>query len=224
MSAGLVEQAGSGTLFLDEVSALPPTLQGKFLRLLEDGTYRRVGGVRELTSNARIISSSNADLPRLVSEGTFRRDLYYRLNAIELRIPPLRARPEDIVPLAEHIMAETARRASGRIQMLPPAARSALREYTWPGNIRELRNRLERAIGLSGGAAQLSAQALFPEQSLLSSPPNRIASLAEARERAERLQIEEAVRQTGGELGKAAALLGVSRTTLWDKMRRLGLS
>jgi len=222
--AGLVEQAGSGTLFLDEVSVLPPALQGKFLRLLEDGTYRRVGGVQELTSSARIISSSNANLSRLMSEGAFRTDLYYRLNAIELLIPPLRSRPEDIVPLAEHIVAEMARRASGRIQVLPPAARSALREHSWPGNVRELRNRLERAIGLSNGAAQLSAQALFPEQNLLSSPPNRIASLAEARERAERLQIEEAVRHTGGELGKAAVLLGVSRTTLWDKMRRLGMS
>jgi transcriptional regulator with PAS, ATPase and Fis domain len=199
-------------------------LQGKFLRLLEDGTYRRVGGVQELTSNARIISSSNADLPRLVSDGVFRTDLYYRLNAIELCIPPLRSRPEDIVPLAEHIVAEMARRVSARIPTLLPTARSALREHLWPGNIRELRNRLERALGLSNGAPQLSAQALFPEQNLLASPPNRIASLAEVREHAERLQIEEAVRQTGGELGKAAALLGVSRTTLWDKMRRLGLS
>jgi DNA-binding NtrC family response regulator len=221
---GLVEQAEAGTLFLDEMSALPPVLQGKFLRLLEDGTYRRLGGSQEVTSSARIISSSNADLPKLVSEGGFRADLYYRLNAIELRIPPLRSRPEDIIPLAEHIVAEIARRLSERIPVLLPAARSALREHPWPGNIRELRNRLERAIGLSDGFAQLSAQALFPEQSLLTSPPNRIASLAEARERAERLQIEEAIRQTDGEIGKAATLLGVSRTTLWDKMRRLGIS
>lgn len=221
---GLVEQAEAGTLFLDEMSALPSPLQGKFLRLLEDGTYRRLGGTQEFTSNARIISSSNADLPKLVSEGAFRADLYYRLNVIELRIPPLRSRPEDILPLAEHIIAEIARRTSGRIPVLLPAARAALCEHRWPGNIRELRNRLERAIGLADGSAQLSAQALFPEQSLLTSPPNRIASLAEARERAERLQIEEALRQTEGELGKAANLLGVSRTTLWDKMRRLGIS
>jgi DNA-binding NtrC family response regulator len=222
--AGLVEQAEAGTLFLDEVSALPSALQGKFLRLLEDGTYRRLGGTQELISHARIISSSNADLPRLTSEGAFRPDLFYRLNAIELRIPPLRSRSEDIVPLAEHIIAEIARRAGGRIPTLLPAARSALREHAWPGNIRELRNRLERAVSLSDGSAQLSAQSLFPEQNLLTSPSNRIASLAEARERAERLQIEEAIRQTQGELGKAANLLGVSRTTLWDKMRRLGLS
>jgi DNA-binding NtrC family response regulator len=221
---GLVEQAGSGTLFLDEVSALPLALQGKFLRLLEDGTYRKLGGTKELVSNARIVSSSNADLPKLMAEGRFRSDLYFRLNAIELHIPPLRARPEDIVPLAEHIIAQIARRTEERIPSLTPSARAALRDHPWPGNIRELRNRLERALGLSGGASQLSAQALFPEHTLLVSPESRIASLADARDRAERLQIEEAIRQTGGELGKAAKLLGVSRTTLWEKMRRLRIS
>jgi DNA-binding NtrC family response regulator len=221
---GLVEQAEAGTLFLDEVSALPLPLQGKFLRLLEDGTYRRLGGGQELVSQARIISSCNTDLSSMVAAGHFRTDLYYRLNAIELRIPPLRARSEDIIPLAEHLIAEFARRSGERIPSLPPVARGALLDHPWPGNIRELRNRLERALGLSKGLSQLSPQALFPEQSLLDSPENRITTLAEARERAERLQIEEAIRQTSGELGKAATLLGVSRTTLWDKMRRLGIS
>lgn len=221
---GLVEQAEGGTLFLDEVSSLPAAVQGKFLRLLEDGTYRKLGGTQELVSTARIVSSSNADLPKLVAQGSFRTDLYYRLNAVELHIPSLRARPEDIVPLTEHIIAQIARRTGGRIPSLTAAARAALCDHPWPGNIRELRNRVERALGLSGGATQLSAQALFPEQTLLVSPESRIASLAEARERAERLQIEEAIRQTGGEIGKAATLLGISRTTLWEKMRRLHIS
>jgi DNA-binding NtrC family response regulator len=220
---GLVEQAGSGTLFLDEVSALPLTLQGKLLRLLEDGTYRKLGDTRETVSGARIVSSSNADLPALAADGRFRADLYYRLNAIELHIPPLRARPEDIIPLAEHLLAQFARRMGQRIPSLMPAARAALCEHAWPGNIRELRNRVERALGLSGSITQLSANALFPEKTLLEYPGNRIASLAEARERTERLQIEEAIRQTGGEIGKAAVLLGISRTTLWEKMRRLNL-
>jgi DNA-binding NtrC family response regulator len=220
---GLVEQAGSGTIFLDEVSALPLPLQAKLLRLLEDGTYRKLGGTREVVSGARIVSSSNADLSALVTDGRFRVDLYYRLNTIELRIPPLRARPEDIVPLTEHFLAQFARRTSQRVPSLTPAAQAALRNHAWPGNIRELRNRLERALSLSGETAQLSAQALFPEEALLEHPGNRIASLAEVRDRAERLQIEEAIRQTGGEIGKAASLLGVSRTTLWEKMRRLGL-
>jgi DNA-binding NtrC family response regulator len=220
---GLVEQAGAGTLFLDEVSALPLLLQSKLLRLLEDGSYRRLGGTQEIVSNARIVSSSNADLSSFVAEGRFRVDLYYRLNVIELHIPPLRARREDIIPLAEHFLAQLARSASRRVPSLTPAAGTALRDHKWPGNVRELRNRLERALCLSADAPQLSAHAVFPEEALLDEPRQRVASLAEARQRAERLHIEKAMRQTGGEIGRAAALLGISRTTLWDKMRRLRL-
>jgi len=221
---GLIELAENGTLFLDEVSALPLPLQSKFLRLLEDGTYRKIGSTREFVSKARIISSTNATLGTLVAEGRFRADLYYRLNAIELRIPPLRARPDDIVPLSEHVVAEISRTLGRRIPSLTPTARAALCEHAWPGNIRELRNRLIRAISLSSGLTQLTAAILFPERSLADEPGNRIISLAEARERAERLQIEEALRATKGEIGKAATLLSISRTTLWEKMRRLGLS
>jgi DNA-binding NtrC family response regulator len=220
---GLVEQAGGGTLFLDEVSALPPPLQGKLLRLLEDGSYRRLGGTHELVSDARIVSSSNAELPELVAKGNFRADLYYRLNVIALHIPPLRARREDIIPLAEHYIAQFARSAGHRVPSLTPAARAALREHSWPGNIWELRNRLERAVGLSADTPQIPAQAIFSEQVLLDQPGERVASLAEARERAERRHIEEAISQTNGEIAKAAAMLGISRTTLWEKMRRLGL-
>lgn len=219
---GLVEQAGGGTLFLDEVSALPPPLQGKLLRLLEDGSYRRVGGTLEFVSDARIVSSSNAELSALVADGRFRADLYYRLNVIELHIPPLRARREDIVPLAEHYLAQFARSAGHRVPTLTSATRAALHDHGWPGNVRELRNRLERALGLSAGAPQLPAQVIFPEQALLDRPGERVGRLAEARERAERLHIEEAIRQTRGEIAKAAILLGISRTTLWEKMRRLG--
>lgn len=221
--AGLVEQAGAGTLFLDEVSGLPQLLQGKLLRLLEDGRYRKLGSTQEMISSARIISSSNADLSRLVTEGRFRADLYYRLNAIELHIPPLRGRKEDILPLAEHYIAQFARSAGHRVPTLTPATMAVLRDYHWPGNVRELRNRLERALGVSAGAPQLSVQAIFPEQSLVDQPKERVASLAEVRERAERLHIEDAIRQTGGEIAKAAILLRISRTTLWDKMRKLGL-
>jgi DNA-binding NtrC family response regulator len=220
---GLVEQAGAGTLFLDEVAALPLPLQGKLLRLLQDGSYRRLGGTEEQVSSARIVSSSNADLPKLVAEGRFRADVYYRLNVIELHIPSLRTRREDIIPLAEHFLVQLARAVGQRVPSLSPTATAALRDHGWPGNVRELRNRLERALSLSPGAPQLAASSIFADQALLEQPAERIASLAEARERAERLHIEEAIRQTGGEIAKAAALLGISRTTLWDKMRRLGL-
>ncbi len=220
---GLVEQAGDGTLFLDEAAALATPLQAKLLRLLEDGTFRRVGGTEELVSKARIISSSNADMPALVDGGQFRRDLYYRLNTIEVRIPPLRARTDDILPLGEYFVARLARSAGHRVPSLTPAARAALIDHSWPGNVRELRNRLERAVALTAGSPQIAASAIFPEQTLLREPEERVGSLAEARERTERIHIEEAIRQTHGEISKAAVLLGISRTTLWEKMRKLGL-
>jgi DNA-binding NtrC family response regulator len=218
---GLVEQAAAGTLFLDEVSALSSLLQGKFLRLIEDGHYIRLGATQEMISEARIVSSSNADLPPLVRDGRFRPDLYYRLNVIELHIPPLRARREDIVPLAEHFIAQFSRSAGHRIPTLTPGAAAELLDFDWPGNVRELRHRVQRALDLATAVPQISAHMLFPERSLLDEPRERVATLAEARERAERLHIEEAIRQTGGEIAKAAALLGISRTTLWEKMRRL---
>ena len=218
---GLVEQAGGGTLFLDEISALSPLLQGKFLRLLEGGRFNRLGGTQEMISEARIVASSNADLPALIKDGRFRADLYYRLNVTELCIPPLRARREDIVPLAEHFIAQSSRIAGHRIPALTPTAVTALLEYDWPGNVRELRHRVQRALDLAAAAPQVSVHMLFPERSLLEEPKDRVATLAEARERAERVHIEEAIRQTGGEIAKAAALLGISRTTLWEKMRKL---
>ena len=218
---GLVEQAGAGTLYLDEISALSPLLQGKFLRLLEDGRFTRIGATQAMISEARIVASSNADLPALTKEGRFRADLYYRLNATELRIPPLRARREDIVPLAEHFIAQFSRISEHRIPILTPAAVTALLDYDWPGNVRELRHRIQRALDLSADASQISAHILFPERSLREEQGDRVATLAEARDRAERLHIEEAVRQTGGEIAKAAVLLGISRTTLWEKMRKL---
>jgi len=218
---GLVEQAGAGTLYLDEISALSPLLQGKFLRLLEDGHFTRIGATQAMISEARIVASSNADLPALTKEGRFRADLYYRLNATELRIPPLRARRDDIVPLAEHFIAQISRIAEHRIPVLTPTAVTALLDYDWPGNVRELRHRIQRALDLAAAASQISAHLLFPERSLHEEQGDRVATLAEARDRAERLHIEEAVRQTGGEIAKAAVLLGISRTTLWEKMRKL---
>ena len=216
---GLVERAGLGTLYLDEISALPFVLQGKFLRLLDDGSYRRLGGTEDLVSEARIISSSNADLPTLVKDGQFRPDLYYRLDRTELRIPPLRNRVEDIVPLAEHFLMELSRREGRRVPVLAAPAINALNDYRWPGNVRELRNRVERAFGLSADSRQIAVGMLFPEQGLREEPASRVASLAEARRRAERAHIEEALRKTDGNVSKAASLLGISRTTLWEKMR-----
>lgn len=217
---GLVEQAGAGTLYLDEVSALSPLLQTKFLRLVEDGRFTRLGATQGMISEVRIVASTNADLPAWIRDGRFRTDLYFRLNTIELRIPPLRARREDIVPLAEHFIAKLARTAGSRIPVLTQAAVTALLDHDWPGNVRELRHRVQRALDRAN-AAQVSAHMLFPERLLLEQPGDKVATLAEARDRAERAHIEEAIRQTGGEIARAAALLGISRTTLWEKMRKL---
>jgi len=221
---GLVESTGAGTLFLDEVSTLHMSLQGKLLRLLEDGTYRRVGGPEIMEAQCRVVSSSNADLLQLVTEGRFRSDLLYRLNAIELHIPPLRSRRDDIIPLSEHLIAMLARDCGCRAPSLSVAAMSALCEYDWPGNIRELRNRLARAVTVTAGAPQIQAGAIFPQEVLAESPDKRVASLAEVRARAERLHIEQAIRDCDGEIAKAAGLLGISRTTLWEKMRKLRIS
>jgi transcriptional regulator with PAS, ATPase and Fis domain len=190
-------------------------------RLLDDGHFSRLGGTQEMISEARIVSSSNADLEAVVKEGRFRSDLYFRLNVTELRIPPLRARREDIVSLAEHFIAQFSRAAAHRIPALTPSAMTELLDYGWPGNVRKLRHRVQSALDLAAAAPQLSAHTLFPEQSLLEEPGERVATLAEARERAERLHTEEAIRQTGGEIAKAATLLGISRTTLWEEMRKL---
>jgi DNA-binding NtrC family response regulator len=217
---GLVEQAKGGTLFLDEVSALPTLLQGKLLRLLEDGSYRKVGGAARMVSNARVVSSSTADLPTLVVEGCLRADLYYRLNVIAVHIPPLCARREEIVLLAEHYLAQIAHTAGRRVPLLTPAARIALREHGWPGNDRELRNRLERALGLSPNESRLQAQAIFPGQVLLDEPGKSAASSVEAREGTECLNVEETMRRTVGTIGKSAAILSLSRTNL-RRLRRL---
>jgi DNA-binding NtrC family response regulator len=200
------------------------SVQGKLLRLLEDATYRRTGGADVMEAQCRVISSSNADLLQLIKEGRFRSDLFYRLNAIELYIPSLRSRREDIIPISEHLIAQFARDRGQRSPSLSSAAMESLRRYDWPGNVRELRNRLERAVGATAAAPQIQAQAIFPEEGLLTEPGKRVASLAEVRERAERMHIEEAIRKSGGEIAKAAALLGISRTTLWEKMRKLGVS
>jgi transcriptional regulator with PAS, ATPase and Fis domain len=187
-------------------------LQSNFLRLLDDGGYRRLGGKEDLVSQAQIISSSNADLPALVTEGRFRADLFYRLNRTELRIPSLRHRREDIVPFAECFLMELSRREGVRAPMLTVPAIRTLNDHHWPGNVRELRNRVERAFGLSADRRQITATMLFPEQGLREEPATRVASLAEARRRA-------ALRRTDGNISKAASLLGILRTTLWEKMR-----
>ncbi len=147
---GLFELADGGTLFLDEIGHLPLALQGKLLRALEERTIRRVGGTRNIPVDVRVVAATHVDLARAVREGAFREDLFYRLNVVPIELPPLRARREDIVPLAQHFLAKFASDYDLPPLKLSPEGAAALRAGDWPGNIRELRNTIERAVLLAG--------------------------------------------------------------------------
>ena len=222
-AAGLAERAGAGTLLLDEVAELSPELQTKLLRLVQERGFLPVGAAAERPFAARIVCATHADLAASVREGTFREDLFYRLNVLPVTIPPLRQRPEDLPRLAARLLAETLTRFAVGPRRLGDAALAALAAHDWPGNVREMRNRIERAVALSE-AEELTAADLFPESALEPPPGPRDASLVEALDEAARLAIEDALRRAGGNRSEAARLLGVSRTTLWKRMRDLGLS
>ena len=145
---GLIEAADGGTVFLDEIGEMAPTMQVKLLRVLQERKYRRVGGTEEASSNIRVIAASNRELPKLVSEGKFREDLFYRLNVIPVKMPPLRDRADDIPLIAEHFLAKYTREMNKSVESFSPEALAALRAYPWPGNVRELENTVERAVAL----------------------------------------------------------------------------
>ncbi len=216
---GAAERAGGGTLLLDEVAELDLALQAKLLRLLEDRRFTRVGGAQELPLRARVVAATNADLAARVADGRFRGDLYWRLAVVELPVPPLRERTEDILPLADAFLGAAAREAGRSGLGLAPEAAAALEAHAWPGNVRELRNRIERAALLAEGPA-IAPHDLFAEKAA----PSPAVTLAEARDAAERAHIRRVLARCGGRVGDAARMLDVSRTTLWERMRRLDLT
>jgi DNA-binding NtrC family response regulator len=220
---GYVERARNGILFLDEISELPIPMQAKLLRLMQERAFTRVGGEAAIKTSARIICATNADLERSVAEGGFRRDLYYRINVISVPIPPLRDRPDDILPLAHMFMREFSEAFARDVHSFTPAAEQALLEHPWRGNVRELRNRVERAVALSH-APGIGIEALFPlETAELVEAGSLFRTLAEVRYRAERHHIRAVLSSTGGRVEEAAKLLGVSRSTLFEKMRKLDI-
>jgi DNA-binding NtrC family response regulator len=221
---GYAERAGSGVLFLDEVAELAPKLQAKLLRVIEDRWFYRVGGEQSVPFKARLVCATNRDLAELVGEGPFRADLYYRINVIQLHIPPLRERTDDIEWLIDRFFHEFAAALGSDVVGVAPAAYEACRCHDWPGNVRELRNRIERAVALGSGRWIMPGD-LFPgriSEAPVSNPT--IVPLGEARGDAERKHIQHALGVTGGAIGAAAKALGISRTTLWEKMRRYGLT
>jgi DNA-binding NtrC family response regulator len=209
---GYFEEAADGTLFLDEIGELDTRLQTALLRVLEDGQFRPVGSRKDRTFGGRIVAATNADLGQLRSERKFRDDLYYRLSVIEILLPPLRGRREEIEPLAQRFLDELS--AGDRA---PPSlsddALQALLRHNWPGNIRELRNRLQRAIVFAKGD-MLEVADIFPEMRLVGIEEE---TLADVRKRAEADLIERAIIASHGRIGDAAKQLGISRTTLWKR-------
>jgi DNA-binding NtrC family response regulator len=219
---GYAERAREGTLFLDEITELPLSMQAKLLRLLEDRTFFRLGGESPVTFKARLVCASNADLDALVRAGRLRADLYYRINVVEVFVPPLRERHDDIPWLIDKFFHEFAQRSDCRPRGVSSLAEDAAREHTWPGNVRELRNRVERAVALTLNDCIMPAD-LFPEHGIAAAADSDV-SLTAARDAAERREIMRALTRHGGQVGKAAEALQISRTTLWAKMKRFGLA
>ncbi len=219
---GYAERAGEGILFLDEIGELRPELQAKLLRLIEDKSFYRIGGERPVPFKGRLVVATNADLPKLVQAGRFREDLYYRINVVSVKIPSLRDRPQDIPWLMELFFTESAGRMETPLKGISSMAEEAALSYSWPGNIRELRNRMERAVVLGLGQWVMPGD-LFPEQSDDTAMALQMGSLEDIRQSAEKRHILRALAVTSGEIGAASKLLGIGRTTLWEKMRRLGL-
>jgi DNA-binding NtrC family response regulator len=205
---GKFEAADGGTLFLDEIGTLPAAGQVKLLRVLETGRFERLGGNRERRVRVRVVSATNADLPALIADGRFREDLYYRLNAIELKVPPLAERPDDILPLARHFLP--------RGKALDRAAEQALLAHAWPGNVRELRNTLQRAALLARGERIGADDLGLPA----ARPAPRTPAPSDEPGRAE---IEAALERAGGVLAQAAHELGLSRQALYRRLDRLGI-
>lgn len=221
---GKFELAHEGTIFLDEIGDLPLDMQPKLLRVLEEKVFERVGGNTVIQSDFRLIAATNQNLERLIEKGRFRKDLYYRLNVISLAIPPLKERREDIIPIARHLLRQTARETEcGEIRISPDAV-NALTGHAWQGNVRELSNVLDRAASSMRGNTITLADLPPPLKHGRPLPePAGIPTIRKAQDEAERQAIVSALRKTGNNKSRAAALLGIHRTLLYKKMKRLGI-
>ena len=222
---GLFEQAESGTLFLDEIGEMPPSMQVKLLRAIQERKVTRVGGEKTLPVSIRLVCATNRDLRELVAAGKFREDLFYRVNVIHLRIPPLRNRREDILWLARTFLADYAAQRPGEAKKLSVTAEAALMSHDWPGNIRELKHCIERA-GILTGRVVLEGADLFEDrlgqaEGVADGSP---MSLAEYLQRSERHYILEALEKRGWQISETARALGISRKSLWERMRRLRIT
>jgi DNA-binding NtrC family response regulator len=215
---GRFELADGGTLFMDEIGNVPVSQQAKLLRIIESGEFERVGSSRTQRANVRIVTATNANLPELVAQGRFRQDLLFRLNTIEIRLPTLRERREDIVPIAYRKLAGLAAKYGRRIEGFDDGALQVLRSYSWPGNVRELGNVIERAVLMARGAF-ITASDLRLDMQVSAAPGIEAMSLEDA----ERLLIRTALRRADGNVNAAAEALGLSRSAMYRRLEKLGI-
>jgi transcriptional regulator with PAS, ATPase and Fis domain len=222
---GRIASAHGGTLFLDEIGDLPPSAQAKLLRMLQDLVITPLGSDRPLAIDVRIVAATNQDLERMVDEGKFRADLYYRLSVIPVQVPPLRERAGDVVVLARQFLAAANQRNGRGVDGFEESAERALAEHRWPGNVRELMHMVERAVLLKG-QGRIRASDLPLARIARGTGTHRVTipteglDLRRAMDEVERQLIDEALERTGGNRTEAAALLGLNRTTLVEKIRK----
>ena len=217
---GRLEMAQGGSVVLDEVAALSPAVQAKLLRVLDDRTFQRLGGSDTLRMDARVLALTNSDLQKAVSAGRFREDLFFRLNVIALRVPALRERRADVVPLAGHFIARLAPVHGRPEARLDDSAQRLLRSYDWPGNVRELKNAIEHALVFANDVVLSPGD--FP-QVLAAAGEARHAASLRSLEDIERQAIGQTLEETHYKIGRAAEILGISRKTLLEKRKRYGL-
>ena len=223
---GRFELAHGGTIFLDEIGELSAAMQAKLLRVLQERAIERLGSEQSIPLDLRIIAATNRDLEQCVADGSFREDLYYRLNVVTMRIPPLRERPDDIPELTDHLLSKLARQRRLHSAGLTPEAEKIVRERDWPGNVRELEHALERALVLSRGAP-IAPEHLTPDARSSSADPLAELSLEEGMHalvaRLERSLIERALAEAEGNRTRAAEILKINRRLLYDKLREYGI-
>ena len=219
---GLLETASGGTLFLDEIGELPPAIQVKLLRFLQEQRLQRVGGRQEIQVDTRLVAATNADLKELINSGKFREDLYFRLAVVTIRLLPLRERGEDVGFLAREFLQRYAGQNGQAKMVFAPDALRAMNRYSWPGNVRELQNRVKRGVIMASGS-RVSAKdlELDDEKGLAASSAT---TLKQAREHVEREMVVQALKKNSGKITSAAADLGISRPTLYELMEKLGIS
>jgi DNA-binding NtrC family response regulator len=220
----LLEIADGGTFFFDEVGEIRPSIQAKLLRVIEEREFKPVGGTQTVRVDIRIIAATNRDLHEAVAQGTFREDLFYRLNVVTIVIPPLRERAEDIPLLSAHFLEKYSTAHGKQVHAVSQEAMDLLVAYRWPGNVRELENTIERAVVLAGSAT-VTPHDLPPQLRAggRTAKNQRTPTLTGTRQQAERSRIVETLRACGWRRAQAASALGVSRKTLWEKMKKYGI-